>query len=36
VKVDERPVGDGEPGPVTRRLMEGFKRRVAAGDDAPR
>jgi len=36
VKVDGRPVADGEPGPVTRRLMEGFKRRVAGGDDGVR
>jgi len=35
-KVDGRPVGDGKAGPVTRRLMEGFKTRVAAGDDGVR
>jgi D-alanine transaminase len=35
-KVDGRPFGDGTAGPVTRRLMAGFKRRVAVGDDAPR
>jgi D-alanine transaminase len=35
-RVDGRPVGDGTAGPVTRRLMAGFKRRVAAGDDAVR
>ncbi len=23
--IDERPIGDGKPGPVTARLMEAFK-----------
>ena len=26
VKVDSRPVGDGQPGPVTARLLDGFRR----------
>jgi len=36
VKLDGERIGDGKAGPVTRRLMEGFKQRVAAGDDAVR
>lgn len=30
VRVDGRPIGEGVPGPVTRRLMEEFRRRVDA------
>ncbi len=30
VKVDDRPVGEGHPGPVTRRLHAAFRRRVQA------
>jgi branched-chain amino acid aminotransferase len=29
VKVDSRPIGDGKPGPVTRRLLEAFRRLTA-------
>lgn len=36
VSVDGRQIGDGRPGPVTRRLMAGYRARVKAGDDAPR
>jgi D-alanine transaminase len=36
VTVDGKAIGDGKAGPVTKRLLAGFKRRVAAGDDAPR
>ncbi len=28
VQVDERPVGDGRPGPVTRRLLDAYRRKV--------
>lgn len=28
--IDDRPVGNGKPGPVTRRLMEGYKARIEA------
>lgn len=28
--IDERPVGSGKPGPVTRRLIEGYKARIEA------
>jgi len=30
VKVDERAIGDGRPGPVTKKLLEGFRRRAQA------
>jgi branched-chain amino acid aminotransferase len=30
VKVDERAIGDGRPGPVTKKLLEGFRRRAHA------
>ena len=30
VKVDQRAIGSGRPGPVTRRLVEEFRRRVTA------
>ncbi len=36
IALDGRPVGDGRPGPITRRLQQVFAARVAAGDDAPR
>jgi D-alanine transaminase len=36
IGLDGVPVGDGNVGPVTKRLREGFRARVAAGDDAPR
>ena len=29
VRVDGRPVGDGRPGPVTRRLQEAYREAVA-------
>ena len=32
-RLDGQDVGDGRPGPVTRRLSESFRARVAAGDD---
>jgi D-alanine transaminase len=35
-KLDGQVVGEGRAGPITRRLMAGFKARVAARDDAPR
>ncbi len=35
VRVDGRPVGDGEPGPWTRRLQEAYRARVAAERDRP-
>ncbi len=35
-QVDGRPIASGAPGPVTLRLMEGYKDRVARHDDAPR
>jgi branched-chain amino acid aminotransferase len=28
VRIDDRVIGDGKPGPVTRRLLEGFRRRA--------
>ena len=28
VRIDDRPVGDGKPGPITRRLLEAFRRRA--------
>jgi branched-chain amino acid aminotransferase len=31
--IDDRPIGDGEPGPVSRRLRERFNQ-VTAGRDA--
>jgi hypothetical protein len=34
VAIDGVPVGDGAPGPVTRRLAAAYRRRVVAGDDA--
>lgn len=34
VRVDDRPVGDGRPGPVTRRLIQAFHELVA-GEGAP-
>lgn len=36
IALDGRPVADGRPGPITRRLQQVFAARVAAGDDAPR
>ena len=30
VKVDDRAIGDGRPGPVTKQLLEGFRRRARA------
>ena len=30
VKVDDRTIGNGRPGPVTRKLLEGFRRRAFA------
>jgi len=36
VTLDGQPVGEGKPGPITRRLMAAFRARVLAGDDAPR
>lgn len=30
VQVDDRPIGSGAPGPVTKRLLEGFRRRAWA------
>jgi branched-chain amino acid aminotransferase len=30
VKVDDRTIGSGKPGPVTRKLLEGFRRRALA------
>ena len=30
VRIDEAPVGDGRPGPVTRRLQDAFRRAVRA------
>jgi D-alanine transaminase len=35
-RLDGQLVGDGKAGPIARRLKAGFKKRVAAGDDAPR
>jgi branched-chain amino acid aminotransferase len=29
-RVDDRPIGNGKPGPVTARLLEGFRRRARA------
>jgi len=34
--LDGQPVGDGRPGPITRRLMAAFKEKVATQDDALR
>jgi branched-chain amino acid aminotransferase len=31
VRVDDRLIGDGRPGPITRRLLEHFRAQVAAG-----
>jgi branched-chain amino acid aminotransferase len=28
VRIDDRVIGDGRPGPITRRLLEGFRRRA--------
>jgi D-alanine transaminase len=36
IRLDGKPVGDGRAGPITLRLWRAFKRRVEAGDDAPR
>jgi len=36
IQLDGAPVGDGRMGPMTRRLVEGFRRRIEAGDDGPR
>jgi len=36
IALDGKPVGDGKAGPITLRLARAFKRRVEAGDDAPR
>lgn len=30
---DEKPIGDGKPGPVTRKLLAEFRRRIA--ENAP-
>ena len=27
-KIDGRPIGDGKPGPITRKLIEAFRRHV--------
>lgn len=35
-QLDGKPVGDGRPGPVTRRLHEAYFARVEAGDDGVR
>ena len=32
VSIDDRPIGDGTPGPVTRRLRERFEQIVSGGD----
>jgi D-alanine transaminase len=34
--LDDASVGNGRAGPLTRRLQDEFRRRVEAGDDAPR
>jgi branched-chain amino acid aminotransferase len=34
-RIDDRPVGDGKPGPVTRRLLDTFRRRAHALTAAP-
>lgn len=36
ILLDGAPVADGKAGPITKRLREAFRRRVEAGDDAPR
>jgi len=36
IRLDDRPVGSGQAGPITRRIREAFRARVEAGDDAPR
>jgi D-alanine transaminase len=36
ISLDGQPVGDGKAGAITRRLQNGFRARVAAGDDEPR
>jgi branched-chain amino acid aminotransferase len=30
VKVDDRPIGTGAPGPITRTLLEGYRKRARA------
>lgn len=36
IKLDGEPVGEGKPGPITTRLLAGFRARIGAGDDGPR
>jgi D-alanine transaminase len=36
ILLDSKPVGDGKAGPITKRLRASFRRRVEAGEDAPR
>jgi branched-subunit amino acid aminotransferase/4-amino-4-deoxychorismate lyase len=30
VTVDDRPIGNGTPGPVTKKLLDGFRKRALA------
>lgn len=36
IRLDGERVGDGKPGAITKRVLDGLRARIAAGDDAPR
>jgi branched-chain amino acid aminotransferase len=35
VRVDDKPIGTGKPGPVTKQLLEGFRKRALGGSRLP-